>query len=135
MGLAFEIVGSLITICGLSVFAYIYFGGRRRTDEERGLRPVYTEQCGGRFDGWGLTTPFVRLAIYDHFLVVAYGSTRHLLWSGDIKGVSMKWYPLSKSLQINHSRTDLPQSFVIRSRRPENIIEAIYKNRTSPAGM
>lgn len=126
-----ELIGSLIAICAVTVFGYLYFASKRRMDEEYGLVPIYYEQCGGSFDGCGLMPPFARIAIYDGFMVVAIGGTRYLLRSGDIQGTSAEWYLLWKGIHIKHWRTDIPQYFVIWSRHPDKVIKAIYELMTT----
>jgi hypothetical protein len=126
-----EVLGSLIAVCGVGVFGYLYFASRRRMDEEHGLQPIYYEQCGGSFGGGGLTPPFVRLAIYDRFVVVAIGGTRYLLRAGDIQGTLPKWHPLWKGVRIDHRRADVPSSFIVWSRHPDKVIEAINRVMTT----
>jgi hypothetical protein len=125
MAMLFEIAGSLIAIGGISVLGYVYFGGRRRADQEQGLQPLYREQCGGYFDGWCFTAPFFRLAIYDRFIVVAYGGTRYVLQASDIQEIAVKRHLLSRGIHIERCRAGVPHSFIIWSCHPDRVMKAL----------
>jgi hypothetical protein len=52
-------------------FTLIMILSSRKTNIEKGLTPIYTERCGGLFDIMNYTYPFVRLTLYDDFLVIS----------------------------------------------------------------
>ena len=109
----------------LSSFAYFYFGGRKKDQLEDGVSPFFQEQCGGRFDGFNLTIPFVRHAMYDNFIVIGYGKKRHIIKYTDLSMATLKRHLFSRGITYSHSRVDLPKSIIIWSRSPEKVIDLI----------
>ena len=59
-------VGALVV-----VFVTAARASNRKAPEESGLTPIFTDRCGGRVGYIAYTGPFVRVAIYESFLVVA----------------------------------------------------------------
>jgi len=120
-----SIIPIIVLLVVLSSFAYFYFGGRSKDRLEEGKVPLFQEQCGGRFDGFNLTIPFVRHAMYDEFIVIGYGKKRHIINYTDLAMASLKRHLFSKGITYSHSRVDLPRSIIIWSRSPEKVIEFI----------
>ncbi|MDX1443565.1 MAG: hypothetical protein R3270_07300 [Gammaproteobacteria bacterium] len=112
-----------IFLAVIGVFSFVVIRGRRKGAEESGRVPAFQEQAGGRFDGFNLTIPFVRHAVYEDFVVIAYGNRRHVLKFSDIKCVSNKWHLFSKGLIYQHSRADVPSQCIVWSFRGGKILE------------
>jgi hypothetical protein len=54
-----------------TIFWYKVFTGRDELLEcEQEKETIYSEKCGGRFDGFNYTIPLVRLAIYPDSLLL-----------------------------------------------------------------
>jgi hypothetical protein len=121
--LIFSIIPIIVLLVVPSSFAYFYFGGRKKDQLEEGLVPFFQEQCGGRFDGFNLTIPFVRHAMYDNFIVIGYGKKRHIIKYADLSMATLKWHLFSKGITYIHNRVDLPRSIIIWSRSPEKVID------------
>ncbi|NOZ85135.1 MAG: hypothetical protein GXP49_02500 [Deltaproteobacteria bacterium] len=123
--LLLSIIPVIVLFVVLSSFAYFYLGGRKKDQLEEGKVPLFQEQCGGRFDGFNLTIPFVRHTMYQEFIVIGYGKKRYIINYTDLNSVSLKRYLFSKGIIYSHSRVDLPRSIIIWSRSPEKVIELI----------
>ncbi len=54
------------------ILGYILISSRRQSGSESNLTPIHKEICGARIGAWNYTIPFVRLSVYDDFLVVSY---------------------------------------------------------------
>lgn len=73
------LTSTLIIVLGtfgivFSLFTLVYILSGKKTDKEKGLTPIYTERCGGRFGFVQATFPFVRISLYENFLVIrSYG--------------------------------------------------------------
>jgi hypothetical protein len=121
--LLFCILGAV----GVLVFAIAYFGvaSSRLADEEKGLQPIHRERCGGLFGGVYWPSPYVRFAVYQTFLVVAYGRTRHVMRFDEIQDVSKKSHLFWKGIHIRHHRPDIPRSFIIRPRDPNRAMQVL----------
>lgn len=109
--------------CG---FAYCYIGGKIRAPIEAGLKPIFEEQAGGRFDEFNLTVPFVRHSIYEEFVVISYGNTKYILNFSEITKVTYTKYVLSKCLIYRHNnRAGLPVECIVWSGNCLKAIEAL----------
>ena len=115
----------LIPCIVFSVFAYVYIGGKIRHPLESGLYPIFEEQVGGRFNQFNLTVPFVRHSIYEEFVVIAYGSKKHVLQFSEITKVTYTRYVLSKCLIYRHSNAGIPIECIIWSRNGQKAIEIL----------
>lgn len=91
---------------------------------EKNLKPIHVEYCGGRFGWTNLTFPFVRLAIYNDFIVISYVNKIHLLLS-EINRLEVKRHLFSKGLHIYHTRRDAPQDIIIWSTNCDGIKKLI----------
>ncbi len=111
----FIIISLIVPVIVLSVFAYFYFGSREKAQIEEGKEPLLQEQCGGRFDSFNLTIPFVRHAMYDNFIVIAYGKKKIILKYEELKKVLFKKHIISKRITYLHSRPELPSSIIVRT--------------------
>lgn len=65
------LIGTGIFTLAFTVFAFIILLSIRKSEREKGLTPLYSERCGGRFGFVQATFPFVRLSLYDDFLVLS----------------------------------------------------------------
>ena len=116
MEMIFSILPLLIFVIGGSVFAHLYFGSKKRIEIEMDKTPLFEEQAGGRFDGYNLTIPFVRHAIYDDFVVISYGKKKHVLKIEDINNVTHKKHIFSKGLAYCHNKLGIPVQCIIWSK-------------------
>jgi len=98
----------IVPIC----FLFLIIRRNNKLSKELGLKPVYQENCGGVFDGMDYTKPFVRLTIYNDFLVISYIKKILLYWS-DIKDVSVYTGLFSKGVKIIHNRSNIPTSIIL----------------------
>lgn len=64
-------------VFGLSVvliggaFTLMMVLSAKRDEREKSKTPIYSERCGGRFGLISVTMPFVRLALYQDFVVIS----------------------------------------------------------------
>lgn len=128
-------IGMLIVA---AIFAAIlclfgYFIKKRNTilEPERNLKPIYTENCGARFGGLNLTIPFVRLAIYDDFLVLS--CLKPVLMKFDeIDRVELKRQLFFKGIFLRHHNKEIPSKVVIWSRNGEKARSIIESRLRGP---
>ncbi len=59
--------GPLMLSLGLLFLTVLIFLSIRKDAKEKGITAIYSERCGGRF----ATFPFVRLSLYQDFLVIS----------------------------------------------------------------
>jgi len=74
---------------------------------EKGLTPIFTTKCGGQIGSLGYSPPFIRLALYDDFIVIS-GFRKIQLKYEDINRLVLKslyWY---KGFEIWHANSSLP---------------------------
>jgi hypothetical protein len=63
--------GPLMVTIGLLFLAILIFLSIHKDYKEKGLTAIYSERCGGRFGALSATFPFVRLTLYQDFLVIS----------------------------------------------------------------
>ena len=67
----FILNGSLLLLIVGGVFTLTMVLSSQRDEREKGCTPIYSERCGGRFGLINFTVPFVRLALYEDFMVIS----------------------------------------------------------------
>ena len=106
------------------VFALSFKKRNALLDRERGLTPIHTETCGGKFNYVNFSWPFVRLALYNDFMVISYWQ-QLLLNYHEIEKVEYKQPLGQKYLQIFHKKTDTPKKILIITKNAEQIANII----------
>jgi hypothetical protein len=101
------LVPALGLTMGITFPLRAWFGSVRRADVEQNAECLLEARCGGRFDGWNYSFPFVRLAAYDKFLVIA-SFREYVLDYREIEKVEIISGIFSKGLRLHHKRDDLP---------------------------
>lgn len=125
MDVVFNIIPLIVIPTVLLAFSYFYFGGKKLNPAEEGLTPIFQEQCGGRFDGFNLTIPFVRHAIYENFLVVAYGKSCHIVRFDEIDKVEVKNFIISTGLFFHRKHKKAPYQFIVWSKSPHEVAKIL----------
>jgi hypothetical protein len=87
---------------------------RVRDALEDGRDPLYEEVCGGAFGKSRRSSPFVRVALYEDFLVIAY-SRRIVLRYDEIEHVHLDGTRAPRAVRLHHHRRDLPEGIAIWS--------------------
>ncbi|WP_201344499.1 hypothetical protein [Thiohalobacter sp. COW1] len=128
MEVIFSVISVLVPIVVGGVFGYFYFGGKKKSPLEAGHTPQLEEQAGGRFDGFNLTIPFVRHAIYDDFVAISYGKNKHILRFSEIAEASIKRHLFSKGLTYRHSNASVPTECIIWSKNAPRVLEILSSN-------
>ena len=95
-------------------FAYRVWQRGLRDPLEAGLEPLHQEVCGGAFGRIRRSAPFVRVALYDDFVVIAY-SRRIVLHYGEIEHVHLDGTRAPRAVRLVHHRNDLPEEIAIWS--------------------
>tara|TARA_R110002072_G_scaffold302617_1_gene486954 strand:+ start:818 stop:1219 length:402 start_codon:yes stop_codon:yes gene_type:complete len=124
----FSLIPFIIIPIVLASFAYFYFGGKNKLPIESGVVPVFQEQAGGRFNGFNLTIPFVRHAVYEGFIVIAYGKTRFKLAFEEIDKVELKRHLFSKGITYHHRSNEVPSSCIVWSTDSDRVIAFLKNN-------
>jgi hypothetical protein len=111
----------------VSTLLLLVVGGGRRLDIEKNKTPLHTQTSGGRIGWVRYRGPFVRLSIYDEFIVIRYSWKSIVLRYDEIERVEIgKWLGvLSDSVQIVHHKPDAPAYIKIGTSSPERVKEVI----------
>lgn len=117
-------LGFLAPLIVIGFFIYIIKKRNSLLDIEKNLTPIYMEDCGGRFDGYNLTIPFVRFKIYDNFIVISY-TKKILLKYTDIKRIEIKRHIISKGIHIYHNKDDIPKNIIVWASNCEKLKDRI----------
>jgi len=134
-----EVIDIAIAFMVLPLLAFVLLLVRTRQRnvrdaQEQGREPLYQEMCGGAFGKTQRSSPFVRVALYDEFLVIGY-SRRLVLRYEDIEHVHLNGTRWPRAVRLQHRRDDLPEEIAIWStdcRALEEIITAQRAIATDP---
>lgn len=130
-----------VPILALWLFGHCIKERNGLLEEELGKQPLYREYCGARFGRGNLSIPFVRLCLYDNFMVIRHAALtggldfgpeyrkagKTVLLFRDIRGVSTRRMVLSQGILIDHCRDDVPKPFILWSRHPKKLKQTIEK--------
>ncbi|RMF87921.1 MAG: hypothetical protein D6739_00875 [Nitrospirae bacterium] len=89
------------------VVGWLVLRRERRHPEEAGRRPRYQERCGGRLGRARRPLPFLRVAVYDHGVVLA-GPGVHFLPAAAIEGVVLDGERAPRTLRLHLRDAALP---------------------------
>lgn len=90
---------------------------------EEGKTPLYTTLGGGRIGWLNYKGPFIRLKIYDEFVVIRYLFKSLVLRYDEIERVEIKkWMGLvSDRVQIFHRKDDASKTLIIGTADPDEV--------------
>lgn len=108
----------------LIIFFYIIKKRNSLSEIEKHNNPIYTEICGGRFNFSNYTIPFVKLSIYDKFIVISY-TKKIILQFEKIDKIYIKKALFSKGLHIEHHKSGIPKKIIIWVRNDNKILEIV----------
>jgi len=98
----------------LLILAVIYV--RTPLDIEKSKQPIYSEICGGFIGFSNSTYPFVKISMYDEFLVIKKLFNTVVLNYSDITDVSIGQLTMIRhGVKITHNRSDIPERIFIWS--------------------
>lgn len=67
----FFIIGGLVVFIVVGFFTLTILLSNKRHEIEVGKIPFYSERCGSQFGILTVTYPFVRISLYDEFMVIS----------------------------------------------------------------
>lgn len=105
-------------------FIFLRMAGRSkiRLDIEQGYQPIHEATCGGHIGWFRYTYPFIRLAVYPGFMVIASGMNSFALNFEDILEIK----PLIMGgFKIVHRREDIPKSIRIYTMTNNTILQIL----------
>jgi hypothetical protein len=110
---------ALLILMGFSVAFILFRRAKRKRDEllpeEKGQNLLYEEIGGGQFDWSNTSPPYVKLRLYDDFLVIS-SLEKILLRYEDIDSVQMD---RSGAVRIFHHDPNQPKKIFFGSESPE----------------
>jgi hypothetical protein len=124
-------VAIALMIVPLAVFLPFVYRVRQREVRdalEEGREPLYQEVCGGAFGEVRRSAPFVRVALYDDFLVIGY-SRRIVLRYAEIAHVHLDGTRCPRAVRLHHHRHDLPEEIALWSTDCRLLEEKIVAQR------
>ena len=117
------------------ILLLLLWGSGMRLDIEKDKTPLHTETAGGRIGWMRYRGPFIRLNIYDEFIVIRYSWKSIVLRYDEIERVETgKWLGLvTDRLQIVHHKPDAPSFIRIGASSPERV-KAIIESKLAATG-
>jgi len=102
----------------------VYALAGRRLGVERGEHPLYEARCGGRIGNHSHRIPFLRIAVYESFVVLA-GRRRYHLPVEAIERVAVVGTRTPRTVQIHHHATGVPQPLEVWVEEVEPLVAAM----------
>ena len=68
---SFPLIMGLLVLVGF-VLLLPMFTCTRRASAERELKPLWQEKCSGKLGAIGINLPGIRIALYEHFIVIGF---------------------------------------------------------------
>ncbi len=116
------------------VFIFILRQKKRPHPLESGRSPLYEDNsCGGLIGAVRSTMPFVRVSVYEDFLVVGSARGSILLRYDEISGVAVERVYFTKGVVIRHRRADAPERIVIWSSNRDDLLKHIESAMGKPS--
>lgn len=107
----------------ISIFAYTIKKGKERLPEEEGKQPIYEKFCGGFFGTFWIRGPFIRLSVYEDFIVVRKVKAGILKY-GEFE-TEIKKKLLYRVMAIKHKNENIPKRIELSMDTSE--LEKIHK--------
>ena len=95
---------------------------------EGDMEPNYLERAGARFDKQSWTSPHVRIATFDNFVVISCVSHEFVLRRGDVTKIERqrpKFSFVSMGLRLHHNRQNVPALLILFTRDPAKLEAAL----------
>ena len=109
-------------------FLFFFLKSRRKHEDEMNLKPIFTEQCGARFNLTNYSIPFVRHALYEEFVIVSSFSGVFKIPYNSIGYATVKRYLFSVGVRYFHNNSSMPEKFIVWSIRP-SLVEKILMDK------
>lgn len=124
MEIIFALFPFIILPTVFGIFIYMFIKKGRLLDIEKGQNALFSETCSGVIGWLSFRGPFIRLSLYEDFLVIAYYKSIVLNYD-QLKGVSEKRWGLVKYIHIEHVRPDCPRKIMLYSTNRKKVIELL----------
>ncbi len=104
----FALFPILILLTVGSVFLWMFRRKDRLHVSEAGKKPLFTESCAGVIGWLTYKGPFIRLAVYDDFVVVSCDK-QYYLPLGNITRIARHSFLFTKGYRLYHNKADCPE--------------------------
>lgn len=110
----------LIIVLGgaAAVLIGLLYRSAGKLPEEAGRTPLFEQRCAGSLGPWFYKLPFIRLSVYEDFLVVA-NFKAHLLRKSDVTQMAQDRAFLQNQLVITHTNPAVPAKIRLYVDRPQ----------------
>lgn len=122
-----DILASVLTV-GLALYVLLRLvrASRARAPEELGLVPIYSDRGAGTFGLLRVNAPFVRVAVYPTFIVIAHHRT-YVVPALAIREVSLLRTLFGRRVRLAHDSPVLPSPLTLWSNTPEALVAALRR--------
>lgn len=115
IGMYIAFMPAIIFPIVITMFTVMIVKSRKLHELEIGQTPLYKGTCSAIIGGLRYTGPFIRIGIYEEFVVISY-KKKIVLYYSDIDDIGEKPYSLMyKGLGITHHNPDAPKRIVLAS--------------------
>jgi hypothetical protein len=114
----------VIPLLVIALFVWFFMRKDRRHPLENNLTPAFKTTCGGIIGWMTYRGPFIRVAVYDNFLVVSCGKP-YLLKFPEITELEPCTFAFAKGFRIKHANSDYPKRLEIWVKDRDGFLAAL----------
>ncbi len=104
----FFLLPILVLVAVIAIFGWLFKRKDRLHAAEAGKRPAFTESCAGVISWVTFKGPFIRVAVYDSFIVVSCDRQYYLPFS-QIMRIEPCSFLFTKGYRIHHNIAEYPK--------------------------
>lgn len=110
------VIGSMT---GILIVLYVILGrtaaaAAKKMPEEHDLTPLHTQDCGGKFDAEEYNWPWVKLRIYEEFLVISYREPFRIFYE-QIDRVEVRKVGMQETMTLHHHKPRTPKLILLKA--------------------
>lgn len=128
----FLICFGILLCLGIYFFRKDVLGDRIYDKIETISQSLHSEVCGGRFGWYNLTIPFVKLDIYEDYLLIRFPFNRIKLNKNSIISIKKTDGYLYQSIEIIHGRVDFVNEFTLWVTNVDVLLDKLKENEFIP---
>lgn len=117
----------IMPLAVLGLLAIIFYQSRRKFPQETRSKLLFTCQGGGRLSSINYTFPFVRISIYDKFMVLAFGWTRYMIEREWIDEIKERRGLFGLSFSLKNRKPGVPPNLTFFPTRQSEFVKTLEK--------
>lgn len=114
-----------VQILVVSILVFIYILSRKKLSIESNNKPILQRTCAGRLGMTYFSIPFVRFAVYDNFIVFAYGHKRFHLNFDEIQSIYYNHSFFNRGINFVHNNLFVDKNILLKISKYQDILKVL----------